>query len=165
MDLYEAIKTRRSVRKYKNIPIQPDKLHRIWEAARWAPSACNLQPWKFLVISSKRNRERLRGIIQDWALEAPVLVIALGNKELAWRRDNQSVHQIDVAIAVEHIVLAATAEGLGSCWICAYDRARLSKALNIPQEWEPVAVVPLGYSDDNSPRSARKEIPEIVEII
>ncbi|MGC8887930.1 MAG: nitroreductase family protein [Verrucomicrobiia bacterium] len=165
MNLYEAIKTRRSVRKYKNLPMQPDKLRRIWEAARLAPSACNLQPWKFLVVSSKENKEKLRGIIQEWALEAPIVVVALGNKKVAWSRDGESVHQIDVAIAVEHIVLAATAEGLGSCWICAYDRSRLSKALNIPSDWEPVAVIPIGYSDDNSPKSSRKEINEIVEII
>jgi len=165
MELYEAIKTRRSVRKYQKTPVSPDKLKRILEAARLAPSACNLQPWKFLVVSSKENKEKLRGIIQEWALEAPIVIIALGNKKNAWSRDNESVHQIDVAIAVEHIILAATAEGLGSCWICAYDRKRLSKALNIPTEWEPVAVTPIGYPDDTSTRTTRKEIKEIVEII
>ncbi len=104
MDLYEAIKIRRSVRKYKKDPIPPDKLYRIWEAARWAPSACNLQPWNFLVIGSSEKRKLLRGIIQDWALEAPLLVVALGNPQLAWQRDGESVHQIDVAIAVEHLI-------------------------------------------------------------
>lgn len=165
MDLYEAIKTRRSVRKYQRTPVPQDKLLRIWEAVRWAPSACNLQPWKFLVVNSPDKRAKLKGILQDWALEAPVLIIALGNRENAWRRDNESIHPVDVAIAVEHLVLAATAEGLGTCWICAFDRKRLSAALNIKPEWDPVAVIPLGYSADDSPRSTRKEIAEIVSVI
>ena len=165
MNLYEVIQKRRSIRKYKQQPIPPDVLSRIGDAVRLAPSACNLQPLKFLVISSKEKKKSLKGIIQDWALEAPLLVVALGNKELAWRRDSESVHQIDVAIAVEHLVLAAIAEGLGSCWILAYDRKALSDALNISKEWEPVAVVPVGYPAHNLPATSKKEIPEIFEII
>ncbi|MCX7872192.1 MAG: nitroreductase family protein [Verrucomicrobiae bacterium] len=165
MDLYEAIKLRRSVRKYRKTPVPQDKILRIWEAVRWAPSACNLQPWKFLIVDSPEKRAKLKGIVQDWAMEAPILIVALGNKEIAWRRDNESVHSIDVAIAVEHLVLAATAEGLGTCWICAFDRKRLSSALGIKPQWDPVAIIPLGYSADDSPRSTRKEIAEIVRIV
>lgn len=161
MDIYEVIRARRSVRKYRSDPLPEEKLQRIWEAVRWAPSACNIQPWLFLIVKSQATRNRLMGIIQSWALEAPVLVVALGNRETAWRRDNESIHPVDVAIAVEHLVLAATAEGFGTCWICAFDRRRLSKALNIAPELDPVAVVPIGYSADDSPRSSRKEIGEI----
>ncbi|HON08909.1 MAG TPA: nitroreductase family protein [Verrucomicrobiota bacterium] len=165
MDFYEVIKKRRSIRKYKQQPIPQEVLSRIMEAVRLAPSACNLQPFKFLIISSKEKKKSLKGVIQDWALDAPLLVVALGNKKQAWRRDGESVHQIDVAIAVEHLVLAATAEGLGTCWILAYDRKAVSDALNIPEEWEPVAVVPVGYSAHNLPATPKKEISEIFEII
>ncbi len=163
MNLYEAINHRRSVRQYKSKPIEPDKLDRLWEAVRLAPSACNLQPWKFLVLNSPAMRKTVRPILQDWTTKAPLLVIALGNRNLAWRRDGESIHAVDVAIAMEHLILAATAEGLGTCWICAFDRRALSQALQLEPEWDPVAVTPLGYPDDPSPRTPRKAASEIVK--
>jgi nitroreductase len=163
MDLYEAIKIRRSVRNYKPAPVEPDKLARIWEAVRLAPSACNLQPWHFLLLKSPGARARLRGILSDWALTAPLLVVGLGNRQTAWRRDRESIHALDVAIAAEHLMLAAAAEGLGTCWICAFDRHALSRALNLEAQWDPVVVTPLGYADDPNPRTLRKAVIEIVQ--
>lgn len=165
MNFYDAVKTRRSVRHYRGTPVPPEKLDRIWEAVRWAPSACNLQPWRFLLVKSAEMRERTRRVLQDWVITAPLVVVALGNRETAWRRDGVSIHAVDVAIAMEHLVLAAAAEGLGSCWICAYNRKALQDALDLGPEWEAVAVTPLGYADDPSPRTGRKPLADIVREI
>ena len=99
-------------------------------------------------------------------MEAPELIIALGNGKTAWQRDGESIHCVDVAIAFEHLVLAATAEGLGTCWICAFDRDNVSQALALSPEWEPVAITPIGYAADGTPvRSERKPLKEIVKEI
>ncbi len=165
MDLYEVIKNRRSVRNYKSTPIPQESLDRIWEAVRLAPSACNIQPWRFLVLRSPELRNSLRGILRDWAFTAPLLIVALGNREAAWKRDGESIHPIDVAIATEHLVLAAASEGLGTCWICAFNRKALQNALEIPREWDVVAVTPLGYPGDVGAPNERKPLSEIVKIL
>lgn len=162
MDFFEAANARRSVRNYQNTPVPDEKLAHIWEAVRQAPSACNLQPWRFLVIKTPAMRDKLRTVLQSWVFTAPVLIVALGNRDAAWRRDGQSYHEIDVAIANEHLCLAAAAEGLGTCWICAFDRRAMKWALGLEPEWDPVAVTPLGFADDPNPRTLRKAIEEIV---
>jgi nitroreductase len=165
MDFYEIVRTRRSVRKYKPTPVEKDKLDRIWEAVRQAPSACNMQPWRFLLVRSREMRQKLSPILQPWAASAPELIVALGNRTTAWQRDGESIHCVDVAIAFEHLVLAAASEGLGTCWICAFNRKNASQALQLPPEWEPVAITPLGYADDSNVQPDRKSIEEIVEVI
>jgi nitroreductase len=162
MNLYQAIAGRRSSRNFKPTAVSDQQMARIWEAVRQAPSACNLQPWHFLVVKSPEVRARVGKVLQPWAMTAPVIVIALGNKNTAWRRDGQSYHEVDVAIAVEHLILAAAAEGLGSCWICAFNRLSMSKALGLGPEWDPVVAIPIGYADDPSPGTERKPLKEIV---
>jgi nitroreductase len=165
MDFYEVIRNRRSVRNFKSTPVAPAVLERIWEAVQLAPSACNLQPWRFLLIKSPQMRARLKGILSDWAFTAPLIVAAVGNRREAWKRDGESIHSVDVAIATEHLILAATAEGLGACWVCAFDRNAAQAALGLSSEWEAVAMIPLGYPDDSSPRNPRKSIAEIIREI
>jgi nitroreductase len=165
MNLYEVITQRQSIRRYKPDPVPDEKISRILEAARLAPSACNIQPWKFLVIKSQSAKSKLHDVFQPWVLTAPIIIAGLGNKEIAWRRDGESIHSVDVAIAFEHLILAATAEGLGTCWICAFNRTAFSRALNIAPVWDPVAVTPLGYSAEYPDKRPRKDIKEIVEII
>ena len=165
MDFYETVRIRRSVRKYQSTPIEKEKLDRIWEAVRQAPSACNIQPWRFLLVKSPEIRQKLIPILQPWAIAAPELIIALGNRLTAWQRDGESIHAVDVAIAFEHLVLAAAAEGLGTCWICAFNRRKTSLALQLPAEWEPVAITPLGYADDTNVRPERKPLSDIVKAI
>jgi len=165
MNFYETVAARRSVRNYRPTPVGPDKLARLWEAVRLAPSACNMQPWRFLLVKSDLMRARISRVLQPWVLTAPLVVVALGSRKTAWRRDHQSYHEVDVAIAVEHLVLAAAAEGLGTCWICAFDREAMSRALGLDPEWDPVAATPLGYPDDPSPRTPRKAVSEIVREI
>lgn len=162
MNFYEVINARRSVRNYRPTPVSPDKLARIWEAVRLSPSACNLQPWRFMLVRTDIMRARVSRVLQPWVMTAPLIVVALGNRHTGWRRDGESYHEVDVAIAVEHLVLAATAEGLGTCWICAFDRQMMRLALNLDDDMDPVAVTPLGYPDDPSPRTPRKAVSEIV---
>jgi nitroreductase len=165
MEFYEVIKARRSIRAYQSTPIAQDKLDRLWESVRWAPSACNQQPWRFLVLKSVETRTRLKGILQDWAFSAPLIIVGLGNRKSAWCRDGESIHALDVTIATEHLMLAATAEGLGTCWICAFDRKALHRVLGLSPDWDPVVVTPLGYPDDPSPRTERKAVSEIIQVL
>jgi len=164
MDFYEVVKRRRSVRNYKPDPIPEAALKRIWEAVRLAPSACNLQPWRFIALATPKARAKMTNVLQPWALTAPLIVIALGNRYRAWRRDGMSYHEVDVAIAVEHLVLAAAAEGLGSCWICAFNRAAMSKALELSDEWDPVAAIPIGYSNEPATPTPRLSLSEILSV-
>ncbi|MEI7731939.1 MAG: nitroreductase family protein [Verrucomicrobiota bacterium] len=165
MNYYQTVEQRYSVRAFKATPVNPESLARIWEAVRLAPSACNLQPWRFLVIKTAELRAKLAPILQPWVFTAPLVVVALGNRQTAWRRDGQSYHELDVAIAFEHLVLAATAEGLGTCWICAFDRKAMAKALELTNEWDPVAVTPLGYPAVPCIKTPRRAIAEIVQEI
>lgn len=163
MDLYEAIRERRSVRNFHSTPIPQEKLNRIWEAVRWAPSACNLQPWRFVVMTCAEAKPALQNILGNWVFTAPLLLVGLGNRILAWSRDGESIYPIDVAIATEHLILAAAAEGLGTCWICAFDRRALHRAMQLSPEWDPVVVTPLGFPDDLSPRTTRKPVAELIQ--
>ncbi|MCF7668165.1 MAG: nitroreductase family protein [Verrucomicrobia bacterium] len=165
MDIYETINARHSIRNYKPDAVEDEKLSRIWTAVRFAPSACNLQPWKFLVVRSDETKRALKGLLQEWLFTAPMIIIGLGNTDSAWRRDGESIHQVDVAIAMQHLMLAAAHEGLGTCWIGAFNRRAVSKALNLDAAWEPVAVTPLGYPNEKPRITSRKPVEEIIEEI
>jgi len=165
MSFYDVIEARHSVRKYTDQPVPEDALQRILEAARLAPSACNRQPWHFYVITDKAIREALfTPEKQGWAAEAPVTIVACSRPAEAWVRwaDNKNHADIDMAITFEHIVLAATEEGLGTCWICAFDPEHFRKVLKLPEGMEPVAVTPLGYAAGDPGARPRKALAEIV---
>ncbi len=167
MDFYETLRARRSIRGYADRPVPPEKLQRILEAARMAPTACNLQPFKLLVAESAAARQRICEVYpQPWMRQAPLIIIALGNRESAWKRfDGTSAHVIDVSIVMEHVVLAAAAEGLGTCWICAFDQDALHESLHLAPEWEPVAITPLGFAAAEAGPFKRKPVYELTEII
>ncbi len=166
--LYNLVESRFSCRQYTSTPVPRDIIVTILEAARKAPSACNRQPWEFLVIESD---EQLRSVVidsygRDWLKTAPVFIVACGKHGEAWHRsyDGKDHTDVDVSIAVEHICLAATSLGLGSCWICNFDVDKLCKGLNIPEGIEPIAIIPIGYSapSEELPSKNRKPIDEIV---
>lgn len=167
MDFYETVESRRSVRAYRADPVEEDKLERILEAARLAPSAANRQPVHFYVVTDAALRERLReAYSQDWFVQAPVIICACHRESEAWcRSDGKSYADVDLTIAMEHLILAATAEGLGTCWIGAFKPAPLRKILGIPPELEPVAMTPLGYPDEEPSPRPRKALDEIVEFL
>lgn len=167
MHFFELIKKRYSVRGFKNTAVEPEKLKLVMEAARLAPSAVNFQPWKFLVITDKKMLNELsKTYSREWFKTAPTCIVACGNHQTSWKRNDGKDHcDIDVAIAVEHIMLAATELGLGTCWVCNFDAKMCAEILNLPKEWEPIAIIPIGYSDTAVVEKKRKPIDEIVEYI
>jgi len=167
MDFYEVIKTRRSVRAYKNDPVEEDKLERVLEAARLAPTAANRQPLRLFVIRDARTRAKLlEAYSQQWFVDAPVIICACGRPSEAWTRvDGKCYADVDVTIAMDHLILAATAEGLGTCWIGAFNPAKLREVLDLPEELEPVAMTPLGYPAQEPAARPRKPLDEICKYI
>ncbi len=168
MDFYDVIKARLSVRRYTNQPVPDEAIGRILEAARQAPSACNRQPWHFFVVRDEAVRRALCAPEkQEWAAAAPVIIVACSRPAAAWVRwaDQKNHADIDVAIAFEHIVLAAAAEGLGSCWICAFDPRHARDVLRLPAELEPVAMTPIGYPASAASPRPRQELAAIVTVV
>lgn len=144
MEFYETIGMRRSIRSFSNDPIPREVLDRILEAARGAPSANNLMPWRLVVVSDPGRRAALAsGIYGKFLAEAPVVIAACGDTKASpeW-------YKVDTAIALEHVVLAATAEGLGSCWVGSFDKAGTMAILGIPAGYDLVALMALGYPGD-----------------
>lgn len=165
MEFYHVIDARYSVRSYREDPVPEPALERILEAARLAPSACNIQPWHFYVVrDAALRRELFPPGRQTWAAAAPVVLVACADPGAAWVRsfDGKNHADIDLGIVMEHIVLAAAAEGLGACWICAFDPALFRRALQLPPHLDPVAATPLGFAACAPPARARKPLQEIV---
>jgi nitroreductase len=164
MDVSEAIRNRRSVRKYQTRNIENDKLDRVLEAGRLAPSARNLQEWRFVVVRDGSRRKRLAEAAkgQTFVGEAPVVIAACATVTDYVMTCGQLTYPIDLAIALEHMVLQAAAEGLGTCWIGAFYEEEVKKVLNIPPEVRVVALLPIGYPDESPSPRPRKEMKEIV---
>jgi len=144
MEFYETIGMRRSVRAFSKDPVPQDVLGRVLEAAREAPSANNLMPWRFVLVSDVAKRAALAsGIYGKFLAEAPIVIVACGDMKASpeW-------YKVDTAIALEHVVLAATAEGLGSCWVGSFDKAGAMGCLGIPAGYDVVALMALGYPRD-----------------
>jgi nitroreductase len=163
-DFYQVITSRRSIRKYKPDPVKTEKLLRILEAARLAPSARNTQPWHFIVINDQKIKSHLRRVYgKEWFYTAPVIICACGEPGVSWKRkDGRNYQDVDLAIAFDHLVLAATAEGLGTCWIGAFEPGPLKEILGIPEEIEPIVLTPLGYPDEAPPAKERKSTKELI---
>lgn len=164
MDLYKTIAARRSIRKYKAEPVAEEKLARILEAARIAPSAGNRQPWHFIVITDPEVKRRLKEAYdREWFHTAPVIICACGEPSVSWtRKDGRDYKDVDVAISFDHLVLAATAEGLGTCWIGAFEPGVVREVLGIPEGIEPIVLTPLGYPDEAPEARERKTFEQFV---
>lgn len=164
MDFLELAKKRYSVRAYKPDPVEDDKLQNVLEAARLAPTACNIQPFQFIVIHTKGKEAELRRIYSaSWFVQAPIVIAACGIPSESWRRrDGKNYCDIDVTIAMDHLILAATELGLGTCWIGAFNPDAAREVLGLPDNVEPVAFTPLGYPADQSGYKSRKSLDEMV---
>ncbi|MGC9515895.1 nitroreductase family protein [Methanocrinis sp.] len=164
MEVTEAIQKRRSIRKYQNRKVDNDRLDRVLEAARLAPSAKNLQEWRFVVVRDEGRRKRLAEAAkgQTFVGDAPVVIAACATVTDYVMTCGQLTYPIDLAIAVEHMVLQAAEEGLGTCWIGAFYEEEVKKVLNIPPQVRVVALLPLGYPDESPASRPRKEMDEIV---
>jgi nitroreductase len=152
MDVYETIQTRKSVRAFLDTPIEEDKLARVLEAARAAPSARNEQEWRFVAVRDKATRERIaaEAARQPFIGTAAVLLACCAETDGRIMRCGQAAYPIDVAIAMDHLSLAAAAEGLGTCWIGSFDEALVKQTLGIPANVRVVLLMPLGYPTDGA---------------
>ncbi len=164
MEFAELIRQRHSVRAYKPDPVEEDKLHQILEAARLAPTACNNQPFQFIVIHTAGCQAELRRIYnREWFAQAPIVICAVGIPAQNWiRRDGKNYNDVDVAIAMDHLILQATDLGLGTCWIAAFDPAAAREVLGLPDSAEPIAFTPLGYPASEPRPTERKPLAELV---
>jgi nitroreductase len=167
MDFYDLVIKRSSIRSFdRNRTIPEAVLNRILNAGRVAPSACNLQPWHFHVVRSPEILEQIYPCYQrDWIQSAACLLIVSGDRNGAWvrRQDNYNSIETDLTIVMDHLILAATWEGLGSCWIAAFDPGIIREALHLEPNVEIFAFTPLGYAapDALPTPKMRKELDEI----
>lgn len=169
MNFLELVKKRCSIRKYAPTTVEPEKIDYILEAARLAPSAVNFQPWHLVLVQSDEGKAKLQACYgTEWFKKVPYCLIVCGDHKQSWKRGDQKDHMdIDVAIAAEHICLAAAEQGLGTCWVCNFNTELCREAFNIPEAVEPVVLIPFGYPSDpalfdETPKK-RKPIEEIIK--
>ena len=148
----EAIRKRKSVRKYLNKKVEEDKLSAVLEAGRLAPSASNRQEWRFIIVRDQVSKKKLAEAAnnQSFIAEASIVIAACAETDEHVMSCGQACYPIDVAIALDHITLAAVELGLGTCWIGAFDEKKVKQILEIPSEVRVVALMPLGYPYDSS---------------
>lgn len=162
---FDLVAQRYSVRTFSQEPVEKDKILQILEAARLAPSAVNYQPWRFIVTTDEDLKAEIcQAYRGEWLRNAPVIIVACADHEQSWkRRDGKDHCDVDIAIAVDHLILAATELGLGTCWVCAFDAERLHAILDLPEHVEPIVLIPLGYPGEGPvPMKKRKALEEIV---
>lgn len=164
MRFLDLTKLRYSCRSYQERAVEKEKIEYVMECVRMSPSAVNRQPWRFRVVESDADRQRLcQCYNREWFATAPTYIIAsvLHNEE--WVRSDGKHHgNIDVAIAVEHLCLAAAEQGLGTCWVCNFDVELCSRLFDIPANEEVAVLIPIGYAADEPKEKVRKNIDAIV---
>ena len=150
MEFESVIKSRESIRDYSDKKVEDKKIKYVLECARLAPSWTNKQCWQFIVVKDKKiiNDLSKTSIINRWLKNVPVIIVACGNPKQSGFRNGIKYFIVDVSIALEHIVLAATDKGLGTCWIGVFNGNKVKKILEIPENIRVVALTPLGYPAD-----------------
>jgi nitroreductase len=164
MDFSELINKRYSVRAYKSDLIEEEKILKVLNAAKLAPTASNKQPFKVIVTHTRGREQELLSIYQrEWFVQAPVIICVCGLPSVAWiRRDGKQYLYVDIAIVMDHMVLAATDLGLGTCIVAAFNATNAHKVLEIPEDIEPVLFTPLGYPADKPGIKRRKSLEELI---
>ena len=164
MDVHEAVKSRRSIRAYREQAVPEDVLRRVLEAARLAPSARNRQEWRFLVVKDAGRRKALAKAArsQDFVAQAPVCLAFCTTENDYVMTCGQQAGPIDTSIALAYVTLAAAAEGLGTCWLGAFDEPQVKELLGVPAGARVVAMSPLGYPAESPEARPRKPFGEVV---
>ncbi len=164
MDLTDLVAARYSVRRFKPDAVEDAKLEKVLEAARLAPTAANCQPFQLIVMHTKGRAAEVRRIYdRDWFVNFPLLICACAVPGRAWvSREGKNAAEVDVAIVMTHILLAAANEGLGTCYIASFDKTAAREILHLPVGVEPVAVTPLGYAAIPPAPKERKPLAELV---
>ena len=160
-DVLDVLKSRRSIRKYKDQPVEEEKIQKCLEAARWAPSASNKQPWEFLIVTEKDVRKKLSEIhpYARFVAESPVVFIPLTNPEI-----HQKYHMSDTALATMQYMIEAHSLNLGTCWAGVIESSiepEIKKLLNVPEHLNVLGLVATGYADEE-PTRTRKELEELI---
>jgi len=148
MDFIDVVAARKSVRGYVDKPVEEEKLSKVLEAARLAPSWANKQCCRYVVVKDKAKIQELSGSLNGWLKQAPVIIVACADPKDSGDRNSMNYYLVDVGISMQQLVLAATDLELGTCWIGAFDEAKVKKALGIPENIKVVAMTPIGYPAD-----------------
>lgn len=157
-----------SCRSYKNQDVPKELVEKVLDAARVAPSSTNNQPWSFIVVTENPVKRMIVSCYpRNWIETAPVIIVACGDHNRSWRRADGKDHcDIDLAIAIDHITLAATDNGLATCWVCKFDAMKCATVLELPAHITPIALIPLGFpaevANPNRHKEKRKALNEIV---
>ena len=164
MDFHDVVAWRRSIRSYRPDPVSSEALAHILEAGRLAPTAANRQPFRILVFSGEAREQLRRAYGADWFLDAPVIILVCSVPEEAWcRKDGKNYADVDATIVMDHIILAAHADGLGTCWIGAFDPQALRDDVGLDPALDPVAMTPVGHPAEDPPARDRKPLAELVQ--
>ncbi|MBN2552765.1 MAG: nitroreductase family protein [Spirochaetales bacterium] len=164
MDFEQLIRKRYSVRSYRADPVPEEVLAKVLEAARLAPTAANRQAFRILVIHTSGRENELKRIYgRDWFVQGPLVIGVCALSDGCWvRADGKSYADVDAAIVMDHLILAATDQGLGSCWIGAFDARAAREILKLPESAYPIAFTPLGYPADRPGAKRRRPIKDLV---
>ncbi len=168
MELFEAIRNRRSIRAFERREVSEEQINGLIDLARHAPSAGNIQPWEFIIVRSLEIKQRLStaALNQTFIEEAPVVIVVCANEtrsERGYGSRGINLYCIqDTAAAIENMLLAACAMGLGTCWVGAFREEMVRKSLNTPSHFRPVAIIAIGYPSENPPKRGRRSMKEIV---
>ncbi len=164
MDFQTLVHHRYSVRDYKPETIDPEFLNLILSAAQYAPTAANRQPFRLIVLQTEGKREQLRKIYdRDWFVNAPIVICACGIPKQGWvRADGKSYLDVDIAIVMDHLSLAAADLGLGTCWVASFDVGEARELLQIPPFAVPIVFMSLGYPADVASEKERKPLSDLV---
>ncbi|HEY3383200.1 MAG TPA: nitroreductase family protein [Vicinamibacterales bacterium] len=164
VDFFSLIESRYSVRGYSDRPVEVDKLQQVLRAAQLAPTAANRQPFRLVVLDTRRHEAELGRLYpQPWFTEAPLVVGICSVPGEAWiRRDGKNYADVDATIAMDHLILAAAALGLGTCWVAAFDPKVARDLLHLPDGVEPLAFTPLGYPTDKPGEKPRKPLADLM---
>lgn len=163
MDFNNLIFNRFSARSFTGKTVGRETILEILEAARFAPSAVNFQPWHFIVVTNPEKLSELQQVYpRTWFREAPACIVVCADHQQSWRRrsDNRDFADVDVAIVTDHLILKATEMGLGTCWVCNFNVDLAREILNTPENVEPMVLVPLGYTQAEPPLKIRKQLAE-----
>jgi len=164
VNVMEAIRKRRSIRAYQDRPVEEAKLQAVLEAGRLAPSAKNMQEWRYVVVRDPGLRAKVAEAAngQRFVGEAPVVLVACAKTDGHTMSCGERAYPIDVAISLDHVSLKAVEEGLGTCWVGAFNQAAVKKLLGIPDEVRVVELMPLGYPDSEPSARQRLSLDDIV---
>lgn len=168
MNFEEIARQRFSCRNFKQDKISEELLTKMLEIFRIAPSAVNFQPWQLIIIKSEAQKAKVYETYpREWLKSAPLVIIACGDHSISWKRSDGKDHlDIDISIAIDHLMLQATELGLATCWVCNFNQTLLKANFKLPENIEPIAIIPIGYpveiGDSNRHNSKRKALKDFV---